>query len=87
MANIPNFESEEFDDIKELRKVLTSVLKDLNKDANAPIDVDLGEHVLLPIAHVQDYFPPDGYEIADGTRGTDNPATVDIKYIQKIRNV
>ena len=88
MANIPNFESEEFDDPKELRKELTRVLRDINKDANAPVSINLGKKVVLVWYNDKETPLPTGYERADGQNGT-----VDMRqynqsgfyYIQKVR--
>ena len=85
MANIPNFESEEFDDPKELRKELSRVLRDINKDANRPEDVTLGSNVVLAWIDDGKTVLPKGYEIADGQKGTFDANKSKIIYIQKVK--
>lgn len=82
MANIPDFENIPDD---EFRRVLSSVLNDLNKDANRPEDVTLGSNVILAWIDDGKTVLPKGYEIADGQKGTFDANKSKIIYIQKVK--
>lgn len=85
MAQIPDFTGEVFDDNKIFRQELTKVLSMLNKDANAPVETDLGANTVLAWVDDGKTVLPDGYELADGQKGTFDYSNSKIVYIQKVR--
>ena len=85
MAQIPDFTSEAFDDPKELRKEITRVLNEIKRDLSAPLDVNLGDNVILGWIDDGRTVLPDGYEIADGTKGTFDAKNSKIIFIQKVK--
>lgn len=84
MALIPNLTSKEYDDPQKLREALQRALDDINRDANKPLDIVLGDNVIL--AWVDDGVTPipRGYKVADGTNGTFDAKTSKIIQIQKV---
>lgn len=88
MANIADLTSETFDDNAELRRELTRMLNELNRDVNATVDVTLGKKVALVWFNDKTTPLPNGYFMADGQNGTDDFRpyfTADYYFIQKVR--
>ena len=84
MADIPDLTSDAYKEEKDFREVLTRVLKELNKQAGGTTSLNLGKNVILPAVYENDFVPPRGWRIMDGTQGTFNPDEVQVIYIQKI---
>lgn len=85
MANIPDFTAEAFDDPKELRKELTRVLAQLSRDVSKPLDITLGKNVVIQWVDDGKTPLPQGYEIANGQKGTFDTATNRLIFIQKVK--
>ena len=82
MAQIPdmkNIPQEEFLD------VLTRTLREINRDANNTVPPVIGKNVVFGWVDDGSTPLPQGYEIADGTKGTFDAKNSIILYIQKVK--
>ena len=82
---IPDFTSEAFDDSKELRKELTRVLAQISRDVSRPLDINLGDNVVIQWVDDGKTPLPDGYERANGQKGTFDFSKSKLIFIQKVK--
>lgn len=82
MAQIPDFENIPDD---EKWTTLSNILTQLNRDANSVQDITLGANVVLGWIDDGKTVLPQGYEIANGQKGTFDVKASKVIYIQKVR--
>lgn len=82
MAQIPDFKNVPDEEFKD---VLTRVLRELNTDANAYVAPVIGKNVVFGWVSDGRTPLPQGYEIADGTKGTFDAKNSTVIYIQKVK--
>ena len=85
MANIPDFTAEAFDDPMELRKQLSRALKELAQDVSKPVDIYIGKNVVIGWVDDGKTPLPQGYEVANGQRGTFDAPNSRIIQIQRVK--